>query len=264
MDMKQITWIVRCWLLLCTALPLMAEAWNPYDTDSARGRGYDYSDDYGSAGFYGTPASPPGWERRPGRGTTDDRARSQEGWGDSDWYASDPRRSNQAWRQGTEAGAPDRGPADAYGGQDGYRDYGGYGDYRDGGSGSDAGAQSGYTGDRSWGGAGPQWDAPAAGGIWQPPEQSGWSAPRQRQYRFRTDPELDALSGRGNAAEGFRYRPLSDREQERQARQPGGYPEFRARDLQPQGPWRSFQDEGTAFGYHPEAPYQQPNGGQPW
>ena len=257
MDMKQIVPSLGCSLAICMLVPSLALAWNPYDTDSARQRGYGYSDDYGSPGYYGTPQPPASWERGQGPLTREEprRAADQDQWDGSSWYASDPRRNSEAWRRDPGGPSPVRDRRDTW---DQQRDAGydrGVGGY------SGAPAESDYA--DSWrfsdsqGGQQPGtgWERPMHEDIWQPPEPSGWSAPAQPRYRFREDPELDALSGRSAGVQGYRYRPLTQRERERQAPQPG-FPEYRARDLQPRGPWRSYEDEGTAFGYHPDAaPY---------
>ncbi|TVQ86256.1 MAG: hypothetical protein EA400_13430 [Chromatiaceae bacterium] len=85
---------------------------------------------------------------------------------------------------------------------------------------------------------------------------------REPVYRFRADPKLDALSGgSSDEASGWHYRPLTAREAARQRQD--GPPQYRQQDLQPRGPWRSYEDHGTAFGYHPDdhgdselAPYE--------
>jgi hypothetical protein len=86
--------------------------------------------------------------------------------------------------------------------------------------------------------------------AYQPPGERRASQPREDRfngYRFRHDPELTA-QGKGSQ-NGWAFRPLTERDQERR-RSPGLYPQIDERDYVQRGPWRSYQDEGTAFGYH--------------
>jgi hypothetical protein len=66
-------------------------------------------------------------------------------------------------------------------------------------------------------------------------------------YQFRHDPELE--SRRAGRTNGWQFRPLSERESVRSSAD-SRYPPIDERDYQLRGPWRSYQDEGTAFGYH--------------
>jgi hypothetical protein len=70
---------------------------------------------------------------------------------------------------------------------------------------------------------------------------------RYRGYEFRHDPDLGA-PGR-HRQNGWEFRPLTSREQER-IRSEGLYPRIDEGDYRQRGPWRSYEDEGTAFGYH--------------
>jgi hypothetical protein len=292
MDMKHNGLIVGLSMALCLLVPAGTRAWNPYDTDSARQSGYGYSQDYGSPGYYGTPARPPEWEAGADPRSGVDQPRRADPWADSNWYATDPRRSEQAWRApsapaddwGYDSGeGPDRRGFDS-----GYRQEPPYGaepapsapagdyGYDDGEGPGRRGWDSGYRQVPGYGHepvpsatAGPHrdggWDGWARDGAGtgpgdyrQPRDDSGWGLPARRQYRFREDPELDALSGGAQGAGGYRYRPLTEREEQRQAAQPR-FPQVRPSDLQPRGPWRSYEDEGTAFGYHPEAELYERN-----
>ncbi len=81
-------------------------------------------------------------------------------------------------------------------------------------------------------------------------QQGGDYAPfGARGYEFRHDPELDAL--RPGHQNGWVFRPLSERESARPLAD-SPYPRIDERDYLPRGPWRSYQDEGAAFGYHPD------------
>lgn len=272
--------IARWLFLLCTAVPVTAMAWNPYDTDSARARGYGYGEEYGSPGYYGTPAQPPGWEQEAARTSPADDGRRSDEWGQSDWYAEDPRRTGSTWRpgEGRDTGYP--GPSqdgyryDAY---DGYRGeqprrspaqqdlrqprdtygYEGYGIEQQQQRLREHSASSPYDG---WSPYGMERDG---GADWREPQRPSWEQRARPQYRFRDDPELDALTGRGQAPEGYRYRPLTERELERR-RSDQQYPELRDRDLLPRGPWRSYEDEGTAFGYHPDGSTYERYYREPW
>ena len=258
MDMKLMALIARCLVLLCTVVPVTAMAWNPYDTDSARARGY--GEDYGSPGYYGTPAQPPRREQEATRPLPTESGRRGDEWGQSDWYAEDPRRTGGAWGPDLDqdAGYPSR-PLDGYG-YDGYgidqqrrspaqperrrpQDVYGYDGY-----GIEPQQQRPSPPGDGWDTYGMERDG---GADWLEPQPPVWEQRTRPQYRFRGDPELDALTGRGRAPEGYRYRPLTERELERR-RTDQQYPELHDRDLLPRGPWRSYEDEGTAFGYHPE------------
>ena len=87
------------------------------------------------------------------------------------------------------------------------------------------------------------------GSQWAEP---GWDG--SARYRFRDDPRLEGRREGGSS--GWRFRPLTEKERERQ-RSRDRYPEFREQDYLPRGPWRSYEDEGTAFGYHPDARSQR-------
>lgn len=86
-----------------------------------------------------------------------------------------------------------------------------------------------------------------------PPPAAGddeWAARERTRYRFRGDPEsTDAPAD----TDGWRYRPLSEKERARQGSDAEG-PRWRDRDLQPQGPSWGLEDEGSAVGYHPDDP----------
>jgi len=264
--------IARWLVLLCTALPVTAMAWNPYDTDSARARGYGYGEDYGSPGYYGTPAEPPRLEQEAIRPSPTETLPRSDEWGQSNWYAEDPRRTGDAWSRDPDRDSGyRRRPQDAYG-------YDGYGidqqrqgpAPRDRGRPQDSYGYDGYgfepqqqrlspPGD-SWDGYGME---QGGGAGWQEPQRPVWEERTRPQYRFRDDPELDALTGRGRAPEGYRYRPLTERELERR-RTDQQYPELHDRDLLPRGPWRSYEDEGTAFGYHPDGSTYERYYREPW
>jgi len=255
--MKLVALVVRCILLIGAAAPVTVLAWNPYDTDSARERDTGYAEQWGSPGFYGTPASPPSRDgsaraRKPEEtgwlepGATMDQSQDR---GESSWYRTDPRRSRDAWRTRPAREAPTTArPMDDRFGQRSESAPPGYADpwrYR---------PRPAAPDERSSGPSDHDRRADATPDFWQPPHQRdlGWQ-PSKPRYRFREDPELDALSRRSNAPEGYRYRPLTERELERHRRRNDDrYPEVRPQDLQPRGPWRSYEDEGTAFGYHPE------------
>jgi len=73
---------------------------------------------------------------------------------------------------------------------------------------------------------------------------------RYNGYEFRPD---STLSEPGSSQEGgWVFRPLNGREQERLV-DDGLYPPLDERDYQQRGPWRSYEDEGTAFGYHTDS-----------
>jgi hypothetical protein len=78
-------------------------------------------------------------------------------------------------------------------------------------------------------------------------------------YEFRPDSALSA--SRPNSRNGWVFRPLTGREQERFVSD-GLYPPIDERDYRQRGPWRSYEDEGTAFGYHSEGPAYGPGVGE--
>ncbi|MBK5932189.1 hypothetical protein CCR82_17030 [Halochromatium salexigens] len=67
-------------------------------------------------------------------------------------------------------------------------------------------------------------------------------------YQFRHDPKLDARQA--DQRNGWQFRPRSEREQARSVAENRRYPPIDEREYYPRGPWRSYQDEGAAFGYH--------------
>ncbi len=81
------------------------------------------------------------------------------------------------------------------------------------------------------------------------------------RYQFRHDPKLDAQQA--GQPQGWQFRPRSERERSRSVADHRRYPHIDERDYLPQAPWRSYQDEGAAFGYHADDPW---SGGstQPW
>jgi hypothetical protein len=93
---------------------------------------------------------------------------------------------------------------------------------------------------------------------WQAPDRPSVVERRERYngYEFRYDPSLGRPGG--DRRNGWEFRPLTGREQERMHSQ-GRYPQIDERDYLPRGPWRSYEDEGTAFGYHSERPGSAPN-----
>lgn len=82
---------------------------------------------------------------------------------------------------------------------------------------------------------------------------------RYNGYEFRPDSALSA--SRPNSRSGWVFRPLTGREQERFVSD-GLYPPIDERDYRQRGPWRSYEDEGTAFGYHSEGPAYGPGVGE--
>jgi hypothetical protein len=215
-----------------------------WSRDRAYG-GSDYGGGYG-ADDYGTGR--PSWRAGPddafsggypqaGWSSTYDGYAPEYGYDDDGRYAAD--RGHQRWRRDAAPepvspdgyGAPDwaqeplpsrREPwADAY--RPGYDD-----------------------GDRR----GDPWAAPRE-------ELSGrsdpWRAPPARpRYRFRDDPSLEGGVTRSTPG-GYRFRPLTEREQgrHRSARDNSGSADaYRDRQYRP----RDDSDRGTAFGYAPDAP----------
>ncbi|WP_462322974.1 hypothetical protein [Halochromatium sp.] len=108
------------------------------------------------------------------------------------------------------------------------------------------------------------------GSLWRERQQpwpresaSGWDASRQQRrsttpgyapsgvgdYEFRHDPELDTR--RPGHQGGWVFRPRTERENARSLAD-SPYPPIDEQDYLPRGPWRSYQDEGAAFGYHPD------------
>jgi hypothetical protein len=73
-------------------------------------------------------------------------------------------------------------------------------------------------------------------------------------YEFRHDPSLEGEAPSGQRL-GWEFRPLSNRDRER-AWSDERYPPIDERDYLPRGPWRSYEDEGTAFGYHADEPWR--------
>lgn len=201
--MKRFASVTRWTLAILAVAPMVASAWNPYDTDSSRSGGYAGPDWSSSqvepAPADSQPASPPGalrWDDRSG------------------WYETLPQ-------------TPDR------------------------------------RGD-----VGQTWPPAPSAGRWDDPDavepsavdpgqgygdDAGFAA-RAHRYRFREDPKLDAPGGLPGAEPQYQYRPLNDTEMARRRGVDGGEPRWRERDLQPQGPWRSYEDEGSVFGYHPAGP----------
>jgi len=117
---------------------------------------------------------------------------------------------------------------------------------------SEAGSWSETRGDRSWreqqrswrADAPPAWDAPR---YQVPTDSDGYARYSAGGYQFRHDPKLEAQHPSGQ--HGWEFRPLSEREHSRSLAD-SPYPPIDERDYLPRGPWRSYQDEGTAFGYH--------------
>ncbi len=103
-----------------------------------------------------------------------------------------------------------------------------------------------YETDSEWSAAEPGWDFvdPARGAGAEPLQRHG--------YEFRHDPKLDARQA--DRRHGWQFRPRSEREQARSDGQDRRYPPIDERAYDPQEPWHSYRDEGTAFGYHAEDP----------
>lgn len=86
--------------------------------------------------------------------------------------------------------------------------------------------------------------------TWRPDRQQRFprsAAEMSGGYEFRPDPSLEG--GSRGQPQGWEFRPLSDRDRDR-ARTDERYAPIDERDYLPRGPWRSYEDEGTAFGYH--------------
>lgn len=112
---------------------------------------------------------------------------------------------------------------------------------------------SGTRGDRSWRDQQRSWREDAALPAWDAPryqvftDSDGYTRYSAGGYQFRHDPALEALHPSGQ--QGWEFRPLSEREHSRSLAD-SPYPPIDERDYLPRGPWRSYQDEGAAFGYH--------------
>lgn len=81
-----------------------------------------------------------------------------------------------------------------------------------------------------------------------------WAMRVRPRFRFRGDAAEDGAGASDGGPGGLgdlRYRPLSERERERQATG-ADQPDYRPQDLQPRGPSWRLEDEGSAFGYHPD------------
>jgi hypothetical protein len=259
--------------------------WNPYDTDSSRVERLGVQPS--SPGSYLAPGNPGQWpdpgaqslDRSPGDWDSNSRwylPESAEGerWsdvptGEYGWesYSRPAERSErQRWEEGTAWRARQYGAQqeqrfrDREYGEDPYR-----ADRFDSGPGP-------YSSDDSWRQRSlyddftqnrqqhpsrrPEFDSgPVPKSEWrsrdyQSSAERSASKPREDRfngYRFRHDPAL--TEKRGGGRNGWDFRPLTDRDQERR-RTPGLYPQIDERDYIQRGPWRSYQDEGTAFGYH--------------
>lgn len=100
--------------------------------------------------------------------------------------------------------------------------------------------------DRSW--RSDQWQGEPEPRHWRA-DGDAWPAEfddRYRGYQFRHDPTLG--SSNVSNQNGWEFRPLTGREQDRFERD-ALYPRLDEQDYWMRGPWRSYQDEGTAFGY---------------
>lgn len=257
----------RLRLVLFAMIALLASpllwAWNPYETDSdwstaASGVGR------ASPGDYRAPR-PPEWGRtdpvqqgsdRPGAWDSRSQWYLTEDQQDATW-SSAPRddfdagargAADHRWQSGSQTSdwndqerwrqtPSDRGDGWRQPGQDRYR--------------SDT-ADSRRSDDRSW---------EQRQGRWSRDAGSDWDARGQQRftnsgrgrldnpggYQFRPDPDLQAPHP--GERTGWEFRPLSDRDNARSLAD-SPYPPIDERDYLPRGPWRSYQDEGAAFGYH--------------
>lgn len=268
-----------------------ALAWNPYDTDSSRRD--DPPAWTSSPGRYRTPYEPRQWgaESAPQRPTTpgalDDESQwylpeteDRQHWSEpapADDYgwdrfaAPDDRAERERWRDAGRGEVRGRGlRSDA---NDGWR---GRGDWSDPGPGYDDQGPAASAPRSEWWAPRSLYDdfsqprREQSAGYWQERDRAMWreAGPRRRDsfderrssgvredrydgYQFRHDPELTAQgAARSN---GWEFRPLTGRERER-VDDDGLYPRIDERDYIQRGPWRSYQDEGTAFGYHADRP----------
>ena len=108
--------------------------------------------------------------------------------------------------------------------------------------------------DRSWRARQEQWPR-EYGSDWDGSRQRhfgtspDYAPARPNGYQFRHDPKLD--DRRPGHQNGWVFRPLSEQDNARSlANNP--YPQIDERDYLPRGPWRSYEDEGATFGYHPD------------
>lgn len=272
--------------LVMVGFSAAALAWNPYDTDS--GHAEAPGSWSSSPGNYLAPGEPQQWSNRgqldqsTSTGDWDSRSRwylpepeTNARWGGEpgDAFAPDPYADPNDWSERerwqnrserNDSESYDRHQQDAYRSpedRDIYRSY------------ADEGHQRRSRAEESWRSRSLYDDfrpdaSASSSGQWEQP------APRDRRetrlpswdsaggrtgavtahdrfngYRFRPDPDLSA--SREGRQDGWKFRPLTGREQER-SRSEGLYPRIDERDYIQRGPWRSYQDEGTAFGYHAE------------
>lgn len=221
-----------------------------------------------------------GWSREPGYGGSgydSGYAADDYGTGAPSWRAGPDDSSRGGYRQGDRSSTYDR-PAPEYGYDDYGREAAGYRE-RDGirepwrrddapepvspdGYGAPDWAQEPLSPRRE------PWeasyrrgydDAGRSGDGWRPPPDGlshrgdPWRAPPARpRYRFRDDPSLER-GITGSTPGGFRFRPLTDKEQERHRsfRDDDGLADtYRDRRYRP----RDDSGRGTAFGYAPDSP----------
>lgn len=219
--------VVLTALAICISPEVLA--WNPYDTDSSWSASAPMSR-YSAAPGDRSLAQPP-----------DDAYASQRtdqywsrGWDESSrWYQAEQRADSRSDADSTEDFG--WGSSQPWEGKDAGRGW--------------------NQPDWPWGqatGGTQQWHESRRGSVhsWRTDEDARFTdtpASVRGGYEFRHDPSLDV--SRGTQANGWDFRPLSDREQDR-ALAEGVYPRIDERDYLPRGPWRSYEDEGTAFGYH--------------
>jgi hypothetical protein len=259
--MKNSAVVIRSVMLLGLLLPPTAWPWGPYDDDpyGTAPRGNNRAEAVGQQrplpGYYGSPGVPSergDADRTEGPRWPGDGDRGGRDWGASRWYTDEAElyrgtfgpAQGQRWHDSGPAMPPDAsvrhrepnppnrlpraGPA------------AGMHDRRRPDPRPDRPADGAHDGGGDWTAPG-SWEQPVAG----------------TRYHYRPDPRLDALSGPGPT--GYRYRPLTARELKRRDRDIR-QPEYRAEDLQPQGPRRSYQDAGSAFGYHHDDRFDRRHG----
>jgi len=291
LGLRALLWAV---MVFATGFSAVVWGWNPYDTDSGRGESYGVQPS--SPGSYLAPGISSQWTNQGGQtegaspGDWDSRSRwylpeqaPTERWSDaqSDWHGWESDSAPESWaeRQRWEDGSAWREDQDrreprlrqdeytqrypegdigagppTYWSEDSWRRRSLYDDFTQSRrqpplQNPDLGAGRADWGEERY-------------PDYQPSGKRSASKPREDRfngYRFRHDPELTE-QGRGRE-NGWAFRPLTERDQER-LHSPGLYPRIDERDYIQRGPWRSYQDEGTAFGYHAED--RAPSGDNYW